>query len=71
MEEELARLWEGISLTDQKRKAVVIDSSVLDKTTRSGRCCLLAMIIAEKVVNREAFKKPCQEYGGLKVGCIS
>lgn len=35
---------------------MILLSSILDKAEEQERCCLFAMIIANKIVNREAFK---------------
>ncbi|XP_041009344.1 uncharacterized protein LOC121253392 [Juglans microcarpa x Juglans regia] len=56
MEEELARQWEGLSLIEQERNEVVIPFITMEKAVQQGQLCLLALIIAEKVVNKEAFK---------------
>lgn len=58
MEKELTKKWAGLSLTDRKKKKkeMILSSSILDKAKAQGRSCMFAMIIADKIVNIEAFK---------------
>lgn len=54
MDEELAKLWEGFSLTDQERQELVLPTYALNESISTRKFCLLAPV--DKVVNREAFR---------------
>ncbi|XP_042988633.1 uncharacterized protein LOC122316163 [Carya illinoinensis] len=56
MDADLARQWEEFSLTEKETGVVILPFKVTQKLMQQGKFCLLAMIIAERLVNREAFK---------------
>ncbi|XP_040987664.1 uncharacterized protein LOC121235381 [Juglans microcarpa x Juglans regia] len=56
MEDDLAKQWEGLSLTEKETEEVILNINSSEATEQYGKFCLLGMIIAEKPVNREAFK---------------
>lgn len=56
MEEELTKKWTSFSLIEQERTKVILPSSILDKAEAQRRSCLFALIIADKTINKEAFK---------------
>ncbi|KAF5471373.1 hypothetical protein F2P56_008182 [Juglans regia] len=56
MEDDLAKQWEGLSLTEKEKEEVLLEKNSSEVVDQYGKFCLLVMIIAEKPVNREAFK---------------
>ncbi|XP_042962494.1 uncharacterized protein LOC122296766 [Carya illinoinensis] len=56
MEEDLAMKWEALSLTEKEQGVVVISHSSKERMVQQGQHCLLAMVIAERAVNKKAFK---------------
>lgn len=57
MESELEKMWASFSLTDAEKNAVVLSIEAMHESTLRGKSCLLSQVIANKIVNREAFKK--------------
>ncbi|XP_042983141.1 uncharacterized protein LOC122312566 [Carya illinoinensis] len=56
MEEDLAKQWEGLSLTEKEKGVMILPPNSTAKARQHGKFCLLAMLIAERPVNQEAFK---------------
>ncbi|XP_042942840.1 uncharacterized protein LOC122277023 [Carya illinoinensis] len=56
MEEDLARQWEGLCFTEKEKEGLVLPAKVLHSALHYGKYCLLAMIVSEKFINKEAFK---------------
>ncbi|KAF5442788.1 hypothetical protein F2P56_035410 [Juglans regia] len=56
MGEDLVRKWKGFSLTEQERKEMILSHNTMDNAVKHGKFCLLAMIITNKPINKEAFK---------------
>ncbi|KAF5458477.1 hypothetical protein F2P56_022503 [Juglans regia] len=56
MDEVLQKKWEGLSLTEQEYDTMRVGSEVLEPLKAKGKRCLLIMINADRVVNRQAFR---------------
>lgn len=56
MEGELQRLWVGLSLIEHEEQVVVVDGEEIEKSLAKDKLCLLALTIANKVINREVFR---------------
>lgn len=56
MEEELHKQWEGFTLREQEFDTVRVEKDVLEHLIEKGKRCLLMLINADRVVNREAFR---------------
>ncbi|KAF5451813.1 hypothetical protein F2P56_026881, partial [Juglans regia] len=56
MAEELTRQWKNFKLTEQESTEMVLPSDTMEMAMHQGKFCLLGMIIAEKPINKEAFR---------------
>ncbi|XP_042979950.1 uncharacterized protein LOC122310134 [Carya illinoinensis] len=56
MDEELAKQWEELSLTKKEKWEIILAFNSTTKAMQQSNFCLLAMIIAERPINRESFK---------------
>ncbi|XP_042942902.1 uncharacterized protein LOC122277085 [Carya illinoinensis] len=56
MEEELHKLWKGFTLTEQESGLVRVEKDVTKVLVAKGKRCLLMMINADRVVNKEALR---------------
>jgi predicted molibdopterin-dependent oxidoreductase YjgC len=58
MEEDLARQWANLSLTeDEDRVEVVIPKVQLDKGKNQGKTCVIGKLVADHMVSKETIKK--------------
>ncbi|XP_042950058.1 uncharacterized protein LOC122282169 [Carya illinoinensis] len=56
MEEALRKKWEGLTLIEQESDTMRIEETVLEPLVEKGNRCLLLQLIAERTVNKQAFK---------------
>ncbi|XP_041016155.1 uncharacterized protein LOC121258677 [Juglans microcarpa x Juglans regia] len=56
MDEELSELWSKFSLTEEERYEIVITDHDIDNNMKRGRLCLVGKVIADKKINKDAFK---------------
>ncbi|KAG2674102.1 hypothetical protein I3760_13G120100, partial [Carya illinoinensis] len=56
MEEELSRQWEKLSLTEREKEGVSLAPHNMPTGREQALSCLMVMIMAEKIINKEAFK---------------
>ncbi|KAF5442023.1 hypothetical protein F2P56_022872, partial [Juglans regia] len=56
MEEELSKQWEKLSLTEKEKEGLALQQATSRTSVKTEHLCLLVMIVAEKTINREAFK---------------
>ncbi|XP_042952250.1 uncharacterized protein LOC122289336 [Carya illinoinensis] len=62
MEEDLAKLWNKLSLTKEERYELVITEQDVQVTTEKRKLCLVRKFIADKRVNRDAFKSTMMKW---------
>ncbi|XP_042969013.1 uncharacterized protein LOC122301685 [Carya illinoinensis] len=56
MADSILEKWDKLKLTDAEQAEVLIDLSADGIAFRRGTLCLLGLVVADKVVNKEAFK---------------
>ncbi|XP_035544650.1 uncharacterized protein LOC118348031 [Juglans regia] len=56
MDEELSELWNKFSLTEEERYEIVITDQDIETNMERGKLCLVGKVIADKKINKDAFK---------------
>lgn len=56
MEEDVGKLYEKLSLTEQEQEESQVESSLLEDVISKGSKCLNMKLFTEKHYNKEAFK---------------
>ncbi|XP_040990949.1 uncharacterized protein LOC121238174 [Juglans microcarpa x Juglans regia] len=56
MDEDLSELWNKFSLTEEERYEIVITDQDIENNMGRGKLCLVGRVIADKKINKEAFK---------------
>ncbi|XP_042969146.1 uncharacterized protein LOC122301843 [Carya illinoinensis] len=55
-DEDLSKLWEGLTLTEDEQAFVKVSDKDLMEAAQRGSFCLLAKVITERIFNKEAFR---------------
>lgn len=62
MVEEITRLWEGLSLTEEEKQEIIPPKEAVINSETKGQHCPLALIINYKTVNKEAFRSTLAKF---------
>jgi hypothetical protein len=56
MEDELERMCRNISLTKGEKVGITVTDGEVEEIREKGTTCLVGKLLAENIVNKEAFK---------------